>query len=283
MVMREFQARMKALEQVEQINKASQAEQVQIIQQQSGEYETLLIALQNDVNRIRALPTFEQRKEVKRQEFLPKWLPFVEQYLADKQVYQNDYFIYCIIYLFDVGDFDRALALAEQAIEQNQAMPDRFSSNLPTFVADQIYKWADKTAAVGLSVEPYFSQTLQNVATQWNLHEVVTAKWLKMAAELLLRNRNKGIVNASGVIDYERLILAIQLCNKAFQLNPKIGVKTMIERCVMRLNALRKKDKRIPPVAGLSFENEAINFDLIIEKLRSCPPNPNEKDGLTNV
>lgn len=244
-----------------------QAEQAtpEAVRSVGGDYTVLEIALQNDVNAIRALPSLDLRNEYKRSRFLPKWLPFVNEYLKKGVIYQNDYFLYCIVYLFDVGDFDRALDLANTAILQRQSMPKGFNSNLATFTADQIYAWADKTAAVGLSVEPYFSKTFKNVATAWQLHEVVTAKWLKFAAALLLRN-SQGKVHAASVEQPERLMLAIQLCNRAFQLNPKAGVKDMISRCVMRLKKLNQADST---KTGLSLEAAEIDFDAVIEQLRS--------------
>ena len=187
------------------------------------------------------------------------------------------------MYLFDIADFDRALSLAEKAIKQNQSMPQGWQTTLPNFVADQIYNWTDKTASAGQSVEPYFTQTFKNVATQWKLHEIVTAKWLKLAAALLLRSP-QGKVQASGIDDAETLVLAIQLCNRAFQLNQKAGVKNMIERCVMRLNALAKSGdydpNRLPQVAGLSLEPSQIDFDLVIEKLTARPLQNSEEGNV---
>lgn len=281
MGMREFQARMNALQKVEQATPNTVA-QAAAVAEQGSNYAVLEIALQNDVNRIRTFPTLEQRAEEKRDRFLPKWLPFVRDYLEKGEIYQNDIFIYCIIYLFDVDDFDQALQLADKAIKQNQSMPEPFKTNLTTFVANQIYKWADKTAAAGQPVEPYFSQTFQNVATEWKLIEVIAAKWYKMAAALLIRNLD-GQVKASGVNDPERLILAIQLCTKAFQLNPNCGVKTMVERCLMRLEALAEKGKynpnstEFPPVSGLSLDKVEINIDRVVEKLRSAPSSEDEE------
>lgn len=278
--MREFQAQMRALQQIEK-SVVDSAAQSATVQQHGTDYEVLCIALTNDVNKIRAFPNFELKAEYKRDVFLPKWMPFVEEYWAKGIVYQNDYLAYCIIYSFDVGDFDTALKLADLAIKQNQSLPERFKSTLPNFVADQIYNWTDKTAAAGQSVEPYFSQTFKNVATQWKLHEIVTAKWLKLAAALLLRSP-QGKVQASGIDDAETLVLAIQLCNRAFQLNQKAGVKNMIERCVMRLNALAKSGdydpNSLPKVAGLSLEKQQIDFDLVIEKL-TARPLPNSEEG----
>ena len=264
MGMREFQARHRALQAVQQAS-AKSTIQSAVIAAHGSDYAVLEIALQNDVNAIRALPSLELRNEYKRNRFLKKWLPFVDEYIKKGVIYQNDYFLYCIVYLFDVGDFDRALDLASTAILQRQSMPKNFKSNLATFTADQIYAWADKTAAVGLSVEPYFSQTFKNVATAWQLHEVVTAKWLKFAAALLLRNP-QGQVHAASIKQPERLILAVQLCNRAFQLNPKAGVKDMISRCITRLKKLHQDDSTM---TGLSLETAEIDFDAVIEQLRS--------------
>lgn len=267
MGMREFQARHRALQAVTDEHPTAAA-----VQAVGGNYAVLEVALKNDVNAVRAFPSIEKKIEYKRDKFLPKWLEFVTQYLNEGKTYQNDYFVYCIIYLFDVGDFDRALDLAYTAISQQQSMPQGFRSNLATFVADQIYSWADKNAAVGQSVEPYFSQTFKNVATAWQLHEVITAKWLKFAAALLLRNA-QGKVHAAGVQQPEKLILAIQLCNRAFQLNHKAGVKNMIERCIMRLKALQQNGvqmpDKFPQMIGLSAEYQEINFDAVIKAL--CP------------
>lgn len=282
MGMREFQAQMRALQQIEK-SVVDSAAQSATVQQHGTDYEVLCIALTNDVNKIRAFPNFELKAEYKRDVFLPKWMPFVEEYWAKGIVYQNDYLAYCIIYSFDVGDFDTALKLADLAIKQNQSLPERFKSTLPNFVADQIYNWTDKTAAAGQSVEPYFSQTFKNVATQWKLHEIVTAKWLKLAAALLLRSP-QGKVQASGIDDAETLVLAIKLCNRAFQLNQKAGVKNMIERCVMRLNALAKSGdydpNSLPQVAGLSLEKQQIDFDLVIEKLIARPLQNSEEGNV---
>lgn len=281
MGMRDFQRQMQALADINQVSENNT--QQGAVATHGNDYAVLEIALQNDVNAVRAFPTRAEKLDYKRNRFLPKWLPFVSAYLDKGAIYQNDYLVYCIVYLFDIADFDRALSLAEKAIKQNQSMPQGWQTTLPNFVADQIYNWTDKTAAAGQSVEPYFSQTFKNVATQWKLHEIVTAKWLKLAAALLLSSP-QGKVQASGIDDAETLVLAIQLCNRAFQLNQKAGVKNMIERCMMRLNALAKSGdydpNSLPQVAGLSLEKQQIDFDLVIEKLTVRPLQNNEEGNV---
>lgn len=242
--------------------------------------DTLLIAARNDIARMRELPTLADRAIFKKEKFLPHYLPFVEQYFEKGTVYQNDLVGYCIVYLFDTGNIGQALELAERAIAQNQSMPSGFDRNLPTFVADQIYQWADKTAATGQSVEPYFSQTFQNVATAWQLHEIVAAKWLKFAARLLIRNGD-GKAHAASCNDPERLEQAILLACRAFQLNTKVGVKDLVERSFARLKQLQKEGliEELPPVEGLTMKPISIDVEKVVKLLQAPPHLPEQTSG----
>lgn len=235
--------------------------------------DTLLIAARNDIARMRELPTLADRAVFKKEKFLPQYLPFVEQYFEKGEVYQNDLVGYCIVYLFDTGSLGQALELANRAIAQRQAMPDGFASNLPTFVADQVYQWADKIAATGQSVEPYFSQTFQHVATAWQLHELVTAKWLKFAARLLIRN-DDGKAHAASCNDPERLEQAILLACRAFQLHRKVGVKDLVERSLARLKQLHKEGliDELPQVEGLTMKPISIDVEKVVKLLMPSTP-----------
>lgn len=276
MGLRDQQAQMRQLAELErQQAQALQGQPVAISAAQSA----VLIALAQDVEKIRSMPSFEQRADYKRSQFLPKWLPFVEQHFENGDTQQNDVIGYCLVYLFDVGDFDQGLALAEKAIANGQSLPDKFKRHIPAFVADFMLNWTEKTTASGQAVEPYFSQVLEKVTTQWEINEVSTALWFKQAAIQLTKNRT-GKAHAASVGDPNRLILAIQLLRKAFHLNHKSGVTTLINRCVMRLNAiveaLEKTDVSVEkyqknPANGglLADENQDIPMSEVIRMLNS--------------
>lgn len=243
------------------------------------QYDTLLIAARQDIARMRELPTLADRAVFKREKFLPQYLPFVEQYFEKGIVYQNDLVGYCVVYLFDTGNIGQALELAHRAIAQHQQLPEPFSSNLPTFVADQVYQWADKVAATGQSVEPYFSQTFQNVAMSWQLHELVTAKWLKFAAKLLIRNAD-GKAHAASCNDPERLTQAILLACRAFQLHRKAGVKDLVERSLARLKQLHKEGliDELPQVEGLTMKPISIDIEKVVKLLSPSTPSDKRSD-----
>lgn len=276
MGLRDQQAQMRQLAELEQ-------QQAQVLQGQSvaisAAQSAVLIALAQDVEKIRTMPTFEQRAEYKRNQFLPKWLPFVEQHFNKGDTQQNDVIGYCLVYLFDVGDFEQGLALAEKAIANGQSLPDKFKRHIPAFVADFMLNWTEKTTASGQAVEPYFSQVLEKVTTQWEINEVSTALWFKQAAIQLTKNKT-GKAHAASVGDPMRIILAIQLLRKAFSLNHKSGVITLINRCYMRLNALvealemsglnAEKYKKTPANGGLlADENQDIPISEVVKMLNS--------------
>lgn len=260
---REYQAKQRALKQLN----SQEVVSVKTVQTTSA---VLEIALQNDINKIRQLPSLAERADYKRDHFLPKWLPFVEEYITRGDNYQNDAFIYCIIYLFDVGNLDRALEMADVAIKQNQSMPESFKSNLPTFVADQVYQWISKTASTGESVEPYFTQTFKKVADSWQLHEVITAKWYKLAASLLLRNK-QGTIHAASIKDQDVLYSALYFALAAKNINFKCGINAMIDRIVMRL-------KRLSPSTDPTQEVLKVTFSQAFEVLRIGTHSKGERD-----
>ncbi|WP_252407526.1 phage terminase small subunit, partial [Escherichia coli] len=77
------------------------------------------------------------------------YLPTAQRYLDEGEVYQNPIFVYCVIWLFDVGEFDTGLDWADIAIAQGQRTPDNFKSGFPAFVADTILAWAQLEAEAG--------------------------------------------------------------------------------------------------------------------------------------
>ena len=198
-----------------------------------------LLALDADITRLRSLDRTADRVELKRAELLPKYLPFAAKYLEKGEVFSNPLFAQLIIWLFDVGDFETALAWADIAITQQQATPSTIKRDWPHFVADTVLEWAEPEIQRGNAVEPWFSQVLVKVMNEWRLNEQLTAKWLKTAGLLLLTDE-QGKPVASAVSDLETLKQADELLAKAEEFHPAIGVKTHRARIAMRIRALQQ-------------------------------------------
>jgi len=196
--------------------------------------------LNQDVAYLRGLPTIADRVAYKRDELLPRWKPTVETYLESGSSYDNPVFSWYVVWAFDAGDLDEALRLADLAIEQQQPTPENIRSTFPVFVADTVMAWAENTAAAGESIEPYFSQVFEKVASEWRLHEEITAKWFKFAGLYLLRDDN-GQPRASAVEDVETLEKADALLAQAEKLHKRVGVSTLRANIAARLRSLAKE------------------------------------------
>ncbi|WP_455811909.1 phage terminase small subunit [Pseudomonas graminis] len=194
--------------------------------------------IREDVELLRSQPTTADRVEMKRDVLLPKWLPTAESYLALGKVYANPVFSYCVIWLFDVGQYDQALDWADIAIAQEQATPENIKSRFPAFVADQMLEWAEQASQAGEDIEPYFSRMFENVTQRWRLHEEITAKWFKFAGLLLLRDES-GQARAAAIDDVETLLSAERLLAAAEAKYHKAGVSTMRRTIAARIRHLQ--------------------------------------------
>lgn len=204
---------------------------------QSGSLHLQLLALERDIKQLRTISPRAERTAQKRDVLLPRWKPFAQQHIDRKVASQNPIFVECIIWLFDTGQMQQALEWADIAIEQGQKMPARFKSGMPTFVADTMLEWAEAEAQQGRSVEPYFSRVFERVRSQWRLHEEISAKWFKFAAQLLLRDDN-GTPRATAVDDVTTLQRADALLEQAEGFYRKIQVTTLRRQISARIRKL---------------------------------------------
>jgi hypothetical protein len=200
-----------------------------------------LIALEQDMGRLKALARHADKAVLKRDELMPKYRPYVERYLADAREtgehYQNELFQRLIIWAFDVGDFDTGIKWSEVAIEQGQRTPKNIKRDWAHFVADTVLAWAQEQGAVGHAVEPWFSQVFDKVRNDWRLNEFITAKWFKTAGVLLLRDQD-GQPRPSAVGDTATLEQADHWLALAEQYHPKVGVGSLRQKIAMRLRVL---------------------------------------------
>lgn len=197
-------------------------------------------ALNQDLASLSDLPMTSDRVARKRDVLLPKWMPTVEAFLESGNEFAHPVFAWCVVWLFDVGDLDKALELADIAIAQQQPTPEKIRRTFQAFVADSVMAWAEITSAAGESIEPYFSRTFENVVTRWRLHEEITAKWYKFAGLMLLRDDN-GQPRATAVDDMDTLQKAAVLLATAEKLYKRVGVGTMRNQIAARMRSLAKE------------------------------------------
>lgn len=182
-------------------------------------------ALAEDCARLSDLNSMEARQRLKREELLPKYLAYVQRYRESGLNHPNPVLMQVLVWLFDTEQFEQALDLADFAMVQKQAMPERFKRDIPTFVADTMIDWADGEVKAGRSPEPYLSHLLPRVETEWQLYEKIPARYHKVL----------GLM----AFDQEQWADAIKHFERANQLFPAVGVKTKLDEAT---KALRKQE-----------------------------------------
>lgn len=183
-------------------------------------------ALAEDCARLSDLNTMADRQRLKRDELLPKYLDYVQRYRESGLNHPNPVLMQVMVWLFDTEQFEPAMELADFALQQGQAMPERFKRDIPTFVADTMADWADDEYKAGRSPEPYLSQLLPRVETEWKLFEKIPARYHKIL----------GLI----AFDDEQWAQAIAHFERAVALYPGIQVKTKLDdanKALRRLNA----------------------------------------------
>ncbi|MCL8337709.1 phage terminase small subunit [Pseudomonas mosselii] len=174
-------------------------------------------SLDEDLARLKAIPSLAGKQDLKRTELLPKYQDYVSRYIESGQILQNRVLVQVMVWLFDTAQFDDALELADIAIEQGQLMPERFKRTIQTFVGDAIGDWAYAEYDAGRSPEPYLSNLLPRVDGEWTVPEQIPSKFHKLIG--------------MRAMDDEQWEVALQHLERATALYPKAGCSTRIEKC----------------------------------------------------
>lgn len=197
-------------------------------------FEQLQAAMVTDVARIKTKPELEDKQALKG-ELLPNYLPFVQAYIADGHNYPNDVAVQVMVWLFDVNDIDNALKIGMYLVATgNNDLPPKFSRNLPTFISDAIYDWANDQLKAEQTASPYLDDLVAFIdddalVEKWDLHPAVISKNLALLAK---HKEREG-----------KLAECVALCERAEVANPTgAGVKTMKER-VQKVLAKEAEDK----------------------------------------
>lgn len=177
-------------------------------------YKLMEDALLVDLDRLSSFNSLEQRQVIKRDELLPKYLEYVGRYRESGLSFPNQVLMYVLVWLFDTAQFEQGLELADFAMSQGQALPERFDRDVPTFVADEVIAWGEAEYKAQRSPEPYISNLLPRVDGEWKLFERIPARYHKLLGMRAMDARDWPI--------------AIQHLERAEALYEGIGVGTRL-------------------------------------------------------
>lgn len=100
-------------------------------------YDLMLAKLHTDMARLRDVQSLERKVSVK-QTLLPEYEAWVTGVLESGRGAQDDVLMTLLVWYIDVGEFARALDIAQYALAHNLTLPDQYNRTVSTVLADEI-------------------------------------------------------------------------------------------------------------------------------------------------
>lgn len=208
----------------------------------ASEYQTLLAALQIDMNRLRQIEATDKKIEAKR-DMIGTYRPWIEGALASETPAQDEIVANMLVWSMDVCDWDLAFRLATHVVNNNLALPERYKRKPVTLIVEEV-------AEAGLAADPRITlgemQLFEAAFLAADMQDVVKAKLAK-ALGLAFKRRADAFDAAAdnAVAGGKSGLLAQSLTHfqTALALDKSCGVKKLIE-------GLERDLKKAPPPEG---------------------------------
>lgn len=222
-----------------------------------GEAARILMQLQEDTRTLKDISSIERKIAAKRL-LLPNydaWCAGVVAQTDGQRGPLDEVFTTMMAWRIDVGDFIEAMPMVEFAARNGLAMPDRFDRGVVAFAVEQISEaaiaWYDRPPE---GAEPFPAAVLPQLEDliaelDVDMHDEISAKLYRALGQAVMAG-----VNEDDAEDLEtRRKSQLKAFERAFKLNPKIGVKAQIDRLTKALNKPPASDagaNDTPPAGG---------------------------------
>jgi hypothetical protein len=176
----------------------------------------LLVKLEADLHRLSLQPSREVKTRIQG-ELLnsPTYADYLTRAQAGKGLQGDDpLLIRCMIWAFNTGAIDKALQLADTAMQRGYTMPDDFKANVEIFVAREIAYWSLAQQKAGRDPQPHLDHIWQR-SRHWEKPDQIEARLHKAKAQ------------ATEKTDPAQ---ALKLYQRADELDQGIGVTNAIKR-----------------------------------------------------
>ena len=155
---------------------AAKADEFGGVRPDASVYQLQLTELKNDIHVLRSIQSQEKRAEAKK-ELIPKHMPYVLGIVqSGAKVEQDEVITTIMLWCFDCGLFNQGLSLAEYALEQNLKMPDSFSRNTASIVAEEIGNAAHKAYQDGQVFKLDVLEKATQLTADYDMHDQIRAK-----------------------------------------------------------------------------------------------------------
>lgn len=178
---------------------------------QNNDYKVHWAAVKMDLERLKALSNHDDRDTLKADELVPKYHDYIDEWMQSGSTEQNDIVAYYIIWLCDAGQLDKAVILADIALERGLKF-QMMARDPITFVADEVFRAADKNNNMPDVYRIVFDKMHDNF---WEINDSLKARFYRHTGIFIMESEPE---------------MALQYFEKAIELKADIGVKGRITK-----------------------------------------------------
>lgn len=185
---------------------------------QRTQYERMLLLLDTHQQQLRNMQSIEARAAHKAK-LLPEYAAYLDGVIEAGKSQQDNVLVTLMLWHFDCGEIDRALVLAEAALDSGMAMPDQHKRSLPCVVVEE----TAELLLAGKGVENAeqaiaFADRAAGLTEGKDMPDAVRAKLLKALGRA---QREQFPTDPA---------LALKTLQRALELDKNVGVKKDIEQ-----------------------------------------------------
>lgn len=138
-------------------------------------YELQLVELKNDKSVLSNVKSEIERGQAKAF-LIPKYLPYVEGIISADQKVNDDIVTTIMTWCFDAHLFNEGLKIAEFALKHDLDMPDAFSRDTASVVAEEISNTALNVMKQGQNFDLAVLLKAESLTQHANMHDQIRAK-----------------------------------------------------------------------------------------------------------
>ena len=199
---------------------------------EASEYQMLLAALGEDMRQLHDIQSTEAKIEAKRK-MVDRYLPHVEGSLEAAaetgKAVQDEVLTTMMLWLFDIGEFDRGLDIAEHVLRYGLELPERFRRTPGCLVAEEVAVAALDAQTQGEDFDLHVLQRAAALTADRDMPDEARAKLHKAIGKELIRAAEAAAAqegeSAIAGAEYHARKLALEHYRRALALNKRIGVK----------------------------------------------------------
>ena len=180
-----------------------------------NQYELMLMQLAEHRRRLKQIQSIERKIEVKRQ-LLPEYAPYIQGVLQGNSGRQDDVLMTVLVWYIDTGEIEKALQIAEYALQHDLQTPDRYERSLACLVAEEVADTSLKLMDSESAVSPDLIGKTISLTEEHDMFDQVRARLLKAYGMSLTKSGNQTE--------------AVEPLKRALELDDRSGVKKLIEQ-----------------------------------------------------